>query len=218
MAQFVGGLNSQEKVVGQEGRVFTLVPKPRQDEAVKFLVDNAFTTPLWLVDPEILLRIEARRGTDAYPQRPEQRSEPACDQRSARLIEQQTLDGSAAYTAAELLATVRKGEWKELVGNAVKVDAYRRNLQTAYLELVNTKLNGATAAPAAGAGGGGGRGGQGALTRSDDEKPFYRAELRTLNTSVVTALDKATDHDTKAHLEGARDSRRSDLLAGSSRP
>ena len=40
---------------------------------------------------------------------------------------------------------------------------------------------------------------------SDDEKPFYRTELRTLNASVVAALGKATDHDTKAHLEGARD-------------
>ena len=43
VAQVVGGFNSQEKVVGQEGRVFTLIPKPRQEEAVKFLVENALT-------------------------------------------------------------------------------------------------------------------------------------------------------------------------------
>ena len=204
VAQVVGGLNSQEKVVGQEGRVFTLVPRPRQEEAVKFLVDNAFTTPQWLIDPEILRRIEANGALMRI--RNSQSSvlnQLLNDQRFARLIEQQTLDGSAAYTAAELLATVRKGVWKELDGSTVKVDAYRRNLQNAYLELVNTKLNGVAATPAAGAGRGGGRGGPGAL--SDDEKPFYRAELRTLNSSVVAALGKATDHDTKAHLEGARD-------------
>jgi len=192
--------------VGQEGRVFTLVPRTRQEEAVKFLVDNAFTTPVWLIDPEILRRIEANGALMRI--RNAQNSvlnQLLNDQRFARLIEQQTLDGSAAYTAAELLATVRKGVWKELDGSTVKVDAYRRNLQNAYLELVNTKLNGSPAAAAAGAGrgGGGGRGGQGAV--SDDEKPFYRAELRTLNTSVVAALGKAADHDTKAHLEGARD-------------
>jgi hypothetical protein len=206
VAQVVGGLNSQEKVVGQEGRVFTLVPRPRQEEAVKFLVDNAFTTPLWLIDPEILRRIEANGVLTRI--RNSQNSvlnQLLNDQRFARLIEQQTLDGSAAYTAAELLATVRKGVWKELDGTTVKVDAYRRNLQNAYLELVNTKLNGGTPA-LAGAAGGGGRGGQGqAQARSDDEKPFYRAELRTLNTSIAAALGKATDHDTKAHLEGARD-------------
>jgi len=205
VAQVVGGLNSQEKVVGQEGRVFTLVPKPRQEEAVKFLVDNAFSTPVWLIDPEILRRIEANGALARI--RTSQNSvlnQLLNDQRFSRLIEQQAIDGNAAYTAAELLATVRKGVWKELDGNTVKIDAYRRNLQNAYLELVNTKLNGAAVAPAAAAGGrGGGRGGQAA--KSDDEKPFYRAELHALNTSVAAAIAKATDHDTKAHLEGARD-------------
>jgi hypothetical protein len=205
VAQVVGGLNSQEKVVGQEGRVFSLVPRIRQEEAAKFLVDNAFTTPTWLIDPEILRRIEANGVLTRI--RNAQNSvlgQLLNDQRFARLIEQQTLDGSAAYTAAELLSTVRKGVWKELDGTTVKIDAYRRNLQNAYLELVNTKLNGATGAPAAAAAaGGGGRGG--APARSDDEKPFYRAELRTLNNSIGAAIAKATDHDTKAHLEGARD-------------
>jgi hypothetical protein len=207
VAQVVGGLNSQEKVVGQEGRVFTLVPKLKQEEAVKFLVENALATPQWLIDPEILRRIEANGAlTRIRSAQTSVLNQLLNDQRFARLIEQQTLDGSAAYTAAELLASVRKGVWKELDGTTVKIDAYRRNLQNAYLELVNTKLNGsaAPAGPAAAAGGGrGGRGG--APARSDDEKPFYRAELRALNASLTAAIAKANDHDTKAHLEGAKD-------------
>jgi hypothetical protein len=204
VAQVVGGLNSQEKVVGQEGRVFTLVPKQRQQEAVKFLVDNAFTTPSFLIDPEILRRIEPNGALARL--RASQTSvlnQLLNDQRFARLIEQQTIDGTAAYTAAELLATVRKGVWKELDGSPVKIDAYRRNLQNAYLELVNTKLNGETGMGAAGGGRGGGRGGMAA--KSDDEKPFYRAELRALEGSISAAIAKASDHDTKAHLEGAKD-------------
>src|SRR5580698_1668802 len=179
VAQVVGGLNSQEKVVGQEGRVFTLVPKARQEEAAKFLVDNAFATPIWMIDPEILRRIEANGALARI--RTAQNSvlnSLLNDQRFARLIEQQAIDGTAAYTAAELLSTVRKGVWKELDSPTVKIDAYRRNLQNAYLELVNTKLNGAGGAAAAGrggGGGGGGRGGRGAPALSDDEKPFYRA-------------------------------------------
>jgi hypothetical protein len=206
VAQVVGGLNSQEKVVGQEGRVFTLVPKQRQQEAAKFLVENAFTTPNFLVDPEILRRIEpngvlARLKTSQMSVL----NQLLNDQRFARLIEQQAIDGSAAYTAAELLATVRKGVWKELDGSPVKIDAYRRNLQNAYLEVVNTKLNGETGGAAAGGGrGGGGRGGM-SMAKSDDEKPFYRAELRALEGSISAAIAKASDHDTKAHLEGAKD-------------
>jgi hypothetical protein len=114
------------------------------------------------------------------------------------------VDGSAAYTAAEMLATVRKGVWKELDSPTVKIDAYRRNLQNAYLDLVNNKLNPAPAGAAA-APQGGGRGGRGPGPKSEDEKPFFRAELHALTASLNVAIAKATDHDTKAHLEGAKD-------------
>ena len=40
---------------------------------------------------------------------------------------------------------------------------------------------------------------------SGDEKPMYRAELRTLSASINAALTKATDHETRAHLEAAKD-------------
>lgn len=205
VAQVVGGFNSQEKVVGQEGRVFTLIPKVHQEEAVKFLVDNAFATPLWMVDPEILRRIEPTGALTRIANA--QRSVLNTlfnDQRFARLIEQQAVDGSAAYTAAEFLATVRKGVWKELESPQVKIDAYRRNLQNSYLDLINTKLNGSRAAAGFG-GGGGGRGGRGPAAVSEDEKPFFRAELKALNASINSALAKASDHDTRAHLEGAKD-------------
>jgi hypothetical protein len=207
VAGVIGGFNSQEKVVGQEGRIFTLIPKIKQEEAVKFLVDNALTTPLWMVDPEILRRIEPTGVLQRIANA--QRSVLNTllnDQRFARLIEEQAVDGTAAYTAAEFLSTVRKGVWKELDSQQVKIDAYRRNLQNAYLNLIDTKLNGQrTAAPAFGGGGGGGRGGRGPAPVSDDEKPFYRAELHALSTSINAAIAKATDHDTKAHLEGAKD-------------
>jgi Met-zincin len=203
----VGGFNSQEKVVCQEGRIFTLVPKIRQEEAVKFLVDNAFVTPLWVVDPDILRRIEPTGVLQRIANAQKSVLNTLFnDQRFARLIEQQTVDGNAAYTAAELLATVRKGVWKELDGAQIKIDAYRRNLQNNYLDLINTKLNG-SATPSAAGGRGGGGGGRGGATPavSEDEKPFFRAELRALSASIASAIGKATDHDTKAHLEGAKD-------------
>ena len=70
-------------------------------------------------------------------------------------MEQETLDGTRAYSPAEFLASVRKGIWKELDAPQVKIDAYRRGLQRSYLTLVNNKLNPpvtAAAAAAAGAG------------------------------------------------------------------
>jgi len=34
---------------------------------------------------------------------------------------------------------------------------------------------------------------------------MYRAELKTLRASIVAAIPKAADRETRAHLEGARD-------------
>jgi hypothetical protein len=96
---------------------------------------------------------------------------------------------------------VRKGVWKELDGPQVKVDAYRRNLQRAYLDLANTKLNGPSPSAAVQRSGIVRRN----VRSSGDEKPFYRAELRTLNTTLGAALGAATDRPTRAHIEAARD-------------
>jgi hypothetical protein len=84
----------------------------------------------------------------------------------------------------------------------VTADAYRRQLQRSYLDLVNAKLNGPAMTvpfllppgfPVA------------LFASSGDEKPFYRAELRALSTSIGAALGKTTDRTTRAHLEAARD-------------
>ena len=93
--------------------------------------------------------------------------------RFARLVEQEAIDGPAAYAPAEFLADVRKGVWKELDGASVRIDAYRRNLQRAYLDLVNAKVNSTTAVAATGLP-------PEFAAASGDEKPLYRAELRSL--------------------------------------
>jgi len=204
VAAIVGGFESQEKNVGQDGVIFTPVPKARQEAAVKFLVENAFATPTWMVDPEILLRIEAtgvlsRIRSAQYSVL----SNLLGSGRFARLVEQEAMDPSHSYAPADFLATVRKGVWKELDGPQVKVDAYRRNLQHAYLDLVNSRLNGASPSLPVGLppelisliGG----------SSSTDEKPMYRADLISLNASIGAALARTTDRETRAHLDAARD-------------
>jgi hypothetical protein len=207
VAQVVGGFNSQEKVVGQEGRVFTLVPKIRQQEAVKYLMDNAFTTPNWMIDAEILRRIEAVGAIDRIHNAQQSVLNNLLNSaRFARLIEQEALDGSAAYSPVEFLATVRKGIWKELDGPAVKIDAYRRSLQRSYLTTIDGKLNpppAVTATPVFPPSDGGPP--MLRVTGSGDEKPLYRAELRALSAAITAALAKTTDHETKAHLEASKD-------------
>ncbi|HJZ67960.1 MAG TPA: zinc-dependent metalloprotease, partial [Blastocatellia bacterium] len=202
VAAIVGGFDSQQKHIGQDGARFTPVPKARQVEAVKFLNDNAFATPTWALDKEVLRRIEPIGALNRI--RNAQSSvlnNLLSSSRFARLVEQQAVDGENAYQPTDFLADVRKGVWTELGAPRVKIDAYRRNLQRAYLDLANNKINGApqtlpAGLPASFAG---------LFVTSGDERPFYRAELHALNASVSAALVRTTDRATRVHLEGVRD-------------
>ncbi len=199
----VGGFQSQQKNIGQQGVVYSPVPKERQSGAVAFLSQNAFATPKWMIDKEIVRRIEPI-GTISRISNAQRSilSNLFSTPRFARLVEQETLDGASSYAPAEFLTAVRRGIWQELDTPRVTVDAYRRQLQRNYLDLVNTKLNGPEITiplflpqgfPLA------------YFASSGDEKPFYRAELISLKRSLDASVSKAADASTRAHLEGARD-------------
>jgi hypothetical protein len=202
VAAIVGGFSSQQKHIGQTGVRFELMPKARQTEAVKFLNDNAFATPMWAVDKEILRRIEPIGALNRI--RNAQNSilnNLLSSSRFARLIEQQALDGNAAYNAADFLADVRSGVWGELNSPRVTIDAYRRNLQRSYLDIANAKLN----APPQTAPQGLPPGFAALFITSGDERAFYRAELRAISASASAAAARASDKATRYHLEAVRD-------------
>jgi hypothetical protein len=202
VAAIVGGFNTQQKHIGQDGAIFEPITKARQMAAVQFLNDNVFATPTWAIDKEILRRIEPL-GAISRINNAQVRvmNSLLSSSRFARLVEQEALDGAAAYAPADFLAGVRKGVWKELDGPSVKIDAYRRNLQHSYLELANNKVNGASSPAPTGLP----AGFAAMFASSTDEKPMYRSELRALNASVTAALSKTQDRETRAHLEAARD-------------
>ncbi len=187
VAAVVGGLDSRQKVGGQEGVRFEPLPRARQQEATRFLNTHAFATPSFLIDPAILRRIEPAGALERI--RASQQavltallSEP----RIARLVEQEAIDAAAAYRPTDFLADVRRGIWSELARPSVQVDAYRRNLQRAYLEVMGDKLNGRQ--PAAG-----------------DGRPLARGELRAVDAAAQAALARVADRTTRLHLQDVRD-------------
>jgi len=196
----VGGVNTRQKSIGQEGLAFIPVPKSRQSEAVRFLNDNAFKSPTWAVDKEIIRRIEPVGAINRI--RTAQSgvlSNLLSSTRFARLVEQQAFDGNSAYSPAEFLTDVRNGVFAELGAAKVTVDAYRRNLQRAYLDIANTKINppatSGTPQPSFGP----------APITSGDERAMYRAELRSLQTALRAAAFRSSDRITKSHIEGLLD-------------
>jgi len=202
VAAIVGGYNSQQKHIGQTGVRFDLIPRARQAEGVRFLNDNAFATPMWAIDKEILRRIEPIGALNRV--RNAQNSvlnNLLSSSRFARLVEQSALDGNAAYDPAEFLADVRNGVFSELNSPTPVVDAYRRNLHRAYLDIANNKLN----APAATLPQGLPASFAAMFITSGDERAFYRAELREISAAAGAAMGRATDRATKIHLQAVQD-------------
>jgi Met-zincin/Domain of unknown function (DUF5117)/Domain of unknown function (DUF5118) len=200
VAAIVGGFNTQEKYIGQEGVIFQPVPREHQVAAVKFLNENAFVTPSFFIKPEILRRIEPVGVIDRV--RKAQRSilnslmNPS---RLARMVEQEVVDGKGSYAPTEFLADVRKGVWKEVEGTGpVKIDAFRRNLQRSYVELIDERLN--RPAPALPS-----NPGFKTPPTTGDVRPFFRGELKTVSAAVTAALYRATDRETRLHLEDIKD-------------
>ena len=187
VAAVVGGVHSQQKHVGQEGVRFTTIPRETQAEALAFLNDHAFTTPMFLVDPAILRRIEPAGALERIraSQSRVLRSLLGAG-RIRRLVEQEAIDGNAAYSATDFLADLRAGLWAELDAPDVRIDAWRRNVQRVYLDLIDARLNGRQAA-------------------GGDARPFLRGELRALDRTIGAAVARVSDRATALHLEDVRD-------------
>lgn len=187
VAAIVGGFNSQQKHGGQDGVRFVVVPKERQAAAVRFLNDNAFTTPVWALKPEILRRIEPA-GAASRVNTAQERvlNSLLSNTRFDRLVEQEAIDGAVAYRPAEFMLDLRRGIWSELDGGPVRIDVYRRKLQNSYIDLLSGKLNGRPAV-------------------TDDYRALIKQELRDLSAAIASATPRASDRQTRAHLADARD-------------
>lgn len=206
VARVVGSEYKQEKRVGQAGPVWTLVEPARQKAAVQFLLDNAFATPTWLINRDIIGKIESDGSLNRIGSAQARTlNSLLANAKLQRMVE---IEASGAprnqiYPVADMLSDLRRGLWKE-ISTGSPIDAYRRRLQRTYIEQLGTKIN--PPAPAAGAQGGqqpGGAGQQQASTA--DIRPILKSELRSLDSQLAGAIGRTSDRMTKAHLEDSRD-------------
>ena len=183
----VGGFLSQQRHIGQDGVRFTPVPRARQAAAVEFLLNNAFATPRFLLQPDLLRRISPTGATTRV--RAAQNTVMNALLQSARierLVEQAALDGASAYAPLEMLTDVRQGIWSELATPARPIDPFRRNTQRVYLDTIDNRLNGRVQPDPA-------------------VRALLRGELRELRAQLESVIPAATDRASRVHLEDARD-------------
>ena len=207
VAWVVGGTDAQEKYAGQTGARYLPLAKARQKEAVRFLNENAFATPMFLLRDDIIRYIEVEGALRRINQ--SQSGVLATlfnDRRMERLIEFEALAGNRrdTYPLSEMLADVRGGLWKELAAASVRIDPFRRELQRTYLTQVNSKINPPPFTPPAGAPPGFAAT-AGPARATSDVRSLFKEELRSLDVDVSRAISRAADRETRAHLHDVRD-------------
>ncbi len=197
----IGGVYENYKTYEQEGVVYEPVPKAIQKDAMNFLNEQAFKTPNWLIEKEVLNRIEAAGAVERLRNTQENMLNGILDPgRLARIIEAETMSGSSAYTILELFGDLRSGIWSELRSSAA-TDTYRRNLQRAYIQRLEYLMTKDQASVPAGA--------QSFLgftqvnVAQSDIRPVVRAELKILQRQIQNSVGGVRDALTRYHLQDA---------------
>ncbi|MGO4911312.1 zinc-dependent metalloprotease [Leeuwenhoekiella sp. W20_SRS_FM14] len=196
----IGGVYEYYKTYDQDGVVYMPVPKERQKESLQFLQDQLFTTPEWMIDTEILNRIEHDGNIERIRATQVRTLDNVLDfGRMGRMIENEALNGKDAYTLTQMMTDLRTGIFSELT-NGKKIDTYRRNLQRAYVERLEYLLTKDQS----------GRNATDVKVSQSDIRAVSRAELNTLKRLVTTAATRSGDTLSRYHLQDLKE--RIDLI------
>jgi Met-zincin/Domain of unknown function (DUF5117)/Domain of unknown function (DUF5118) len=202
VTRIVGGVDRQSKSTSQSGAVHAPVSGARQRDAMRFLLDNAFTTPTWLLDASLLRKFEASGSVDRISNvQGSVLSALVSNERMVRMIELDALPPTGdRYTLPTMLTELRRGIWSEIY-NGRTIDPYRRRLQRVYLEAMASKINPPPPNPQLAA--------FGIVSQSPrtlgDFRGLLRAEMNDLSRELGSAMNRTSDRASRAHMEDARD-------------
>ncbi|MFN0015182.1 MAG: zinc-dependent metalloprotease, partial [Saprospiraceae bacterium] len=189
VTKWVGGVFETPKTSDQTGVVYEAAPAAMQRDAVKFLNQELFQTPNWLIDPAIQKLIKPDNGVAAINRIQEGTLNSLFStDRLLRLIENEAADPNT-YTMPNLFDDLRNGIWSELsMGQSINV--HRRNLQKVYLTKMIGLYKPAPAGPTA------------AFDAGKSDIPSVAlANLMQLKTLIATAVFSTNDSMSRYHLQ-----------------
>jgi hypothetical protein len=198
VANHIGGVYEHYKTADQEGAVYTHVSKEKQAEALDFLDKELFQTPSWLIDKTIFERIEYSGSVERIRNLQERTLKNLLSLgKMARLIENETLNGSEAFKLTDLTTVLRNSIWRELK-RGQKIDTYRRNLQRAHIDRLAYIINAKNQSKRLGSDY---VKSTAVNTSQSDIKAVTRFELNELTRMTKQGLIRTADSMTRIHLQ-----------------
>lgn len=204
----IGGVYEHYKAVGQDGAVYTHVDKNHQKNALKFINVQLFETPKWLLDKNIFDKTQfSGSGDRIRGLQVRTLNRILKPGRLTRMLENEALNGTKAYTLISMMGDLRRGVWSELYTKKA-IDPYKRNLQRAHLDRLDFLLN--KAKDQRGRNDGGYFKQTAVNVSQSDIKPIVRGELKRLKRDIKRNIPTAKNTVTRYHLQDAVD--RIDLI------
>lgn len=196
----IGGIMTTPKAVEEKGPVVESVSKAKQKHAMAYLDRYVFTTPLWLLDKDVL----SKTGVDPIGFM-EKIQNPALNRLFSPIVllnltNAQARYGNNAYTVSEMLADVQSSIWRELKWTKT-IDVYRRTLQknhiTALIRLAGLD-NSAGPAPVLPPG-------FRVVSSPTDAISLSKAQLKQLQQEIKQAIPSMKDKMSRYHLQDCLD-------------
>lgn len=191
----VGGVFEDLKSNEEEGSVYVHVPKPQQKAAINFLNSYIFGSLDWLVDNNILDKIENIGAVERIRSLQVYTLNRLFNyNRLARMIENEQINKNLSYTVSEMIDDLNKTIWKDLYSNQ-NINLYNRNLQKGYVNILINLMNENQIQLSYYR-----RYGSNVKFDESDIRPIVLAELMNLEKKIKSGIKQAKDSNTKNHL------------------
>lgn len=193
----IGGVYETDKTHSQEGAVYEFVSQEKQKRAMDWLADYGWASPTWMLNYEVLDRINESSVVDDIRSRQTSLLNQVADPGMlGRLIEWDARSDGDTYTPYELMDDIRNAIWSELDSNDPEIDVFRRNLQRGYIERMEYLMTEEPSIPP-----------QfrqyfsiNVDVSQSDIRPIVREQLQILQDNITDAIRNTDDRATRTHL------------------
>jgi hypothetical protein len=181
----IGGVERTYRCEDTGGDVYAPVTREQQQQALAFLNEELFVTPVWLLDPTVTNKVRNPRITDeiAQLQRHQLKKLLAYEVFDKLLAARTEFGDSLAYLAEDYLSDVHRYIWGGLAAGG-PMDVYRRGLQKSYITALGELV--APHDPA---------------VRETDTWSVARADMERVAREVRAAIPRYAAGAEKEHLE-----------------
>lgn len=192
----IGGIYETPKTVEQKGAVYEYTPAAVQREAMTFLDEQLFTTPVWLLERNVTDQTGESHLTIISRLQESVINRLISAATMNKLLSAEAADSGNAYKITDLFSDLQNSIFKELKGNQ-EVDMYRRNLQKIYVERLISILKPAPVSFLQVSGS--------QQIVQGDAVSITRAQLREIERMIKSVLPAVSDKMTVYHLQDLSD-------------